>query len=582
MSTMTTTYEREVEASLQGDRDAFARIVEAHQSAVRAITFSLTSDAALSDDLAQETFLTAWQRLSRLRNPRLLSAWLYGIARNLAREALRKRKRDPLHRAAELDAGAIMSAVADRPDSTQQEREAVAWEALRMLPDGYRETVVLHYREDLPAAAIAQVLGVSEDCVRQRLSRGRKMLRESVAALLEDTLGKSRVHTSLVPAILIALPMTAAPASLTAGVAAGSASAKGAGALASGGPLALALVTLIGPAIGMTGGFFGMWKSIQNAQTLRVRRYTLKFCALTYTFVWLMLGFQSVSGHLLWSTPLSMAIVSAAGWIVYLPLLVGMIVMGNARIRRLLDEDTGVRSAPVTPLELSGLSIHCVWICFAWCAPLALAGSAGFVIWLARIPYVPAWPVVAFVLLSHLAFTVLYTRGVSLAWDDVAFAESAPINAGSATPDKTAHVPSARSRFWNHTGALCGAVLGGSTWLVVTLFAAGRPLLALTLLGIAVAVLSIGIWRFRVAPSSSIRVLSISLFVMGAIEAILMLLDPAAINRAVFQGHADGMVWLSQGAAAVVFGIHAAIAIGLFLAGKTASPASGGETSKNQ
>jgi len=67
----------------QGDRQAFARLVCAHQGPVRALLRHLTGGhRALADDLAQETFLRAWQSLPRFRSEARFGTWLYRIAYN--------------------------------------------------------------------------------------------------------------------------------------------------------------------------------------------------------------------------------------------------------------------------------------------------------------------------------------------------------------------------------------------------------------------------------------------------------------------------------------------------------------------
>ena len=85
-----------VQASLAGDRRAFAAIVERYKALVCAVTYSSTADFGVSEDLAQETFLTAWSNLNSIRNSSNLSAWLCGIARNNSLRWLRKRQRDVL------------------------------------------------------------------------------------------------------------------------------------------------------------------------------------------------------------------------------------------------------------------------------------------------------------------------------------------------------------------------------------------------------------------------------------------------------------------------------------------------------
>src|SRR3954466_7207614 len=84
-----------VACSLASDRDAYAAIVQRHQSLVCAITYSACGDVHQSEDLAQETFLAAWKSLRDLKDPAQLRPWLRGVARNIVRGALRKQGRAP-------------------------------------------------------------------------------------------------------------------------------------------------------------------------------------------------------------------------------------------------------------------------------------------------------------------------------------------------------------------------------------------------------------------------------------------------------------------------------------------------------
>src|SRR6185503_11474144 len=76
-----------------GDRDAFGRIVERYQSLICSLAYSACGNLTQSEDLAQETFVTAWQKLGDLREPAKLRAWLCGIVRNLTASSLRREQR---------------------------------------------------------------------------------------------------------------------------------------------------------------------------------------------------------------------------------------------------------------------------------------------------------------------------------------------------------------------------------------------------------------------------------------------------------------------------------------------------------
>ena len=73
-----------VAASLRGEREAFVQIVQRHQSLVCAVAYQRVGRLDASEDVAQDTFVTAWKRLADLREPEKLRAWLVRIASALA------------------------------------------------------------------------------------------------------------------------------------------------------------------------------------------------------------------------------------------------------------------------------------------------------------------------------------------------------------------------------------------------------------------------------------------------------------------------------------------------------------------
>ncbi len=79
--------------SRAGDREAFGQIVERYQALVCSLAYSACGNLSRSEDLAQETFVTAWQKLGDLREPAKLRAWLCGIVRNLAANTARREQR---------------------------------------------------------------------------------------------------------------------------------------------------------------------------------------------------------------------------------------------------------------------------------------------------------------------------------------------------------------------------------------------------------------------------------------------------------------------------------------------------------
>src|SRR5438128_11262557 len=92
-----------VTESLAGNRDAFGWLVSRYQSLLCSLAYSATGSLSQSEDLAQETFVTAWKQLADLREPERLRSWLCRISRNLTYDALRKEGREPIHKAESLE-----------------------------------------------------------------------------------------------------------------------------------------------------------------------------------------------------------------------------------------------------------------------------------------------------------------------------------------------------------------------------------------------------------------------------------------------------------------------------------------------
>jgi len=189
-------------ASAAGSREAFVALVERHEAAVCAVTYALTGDRSLSEDLAQEAFIVAWTRRCNVREPERFAAWLCGIARNLCRKAharMRAPSALPAHELPEDELG---------PEGrlAQMQLRELVWSTLSSLPPIYREPLVLYYRAGKSAQEVADRLGLPPATVDQRLSRGRKLLRAEMERLLEDELQRTGPRNRVRDRVAAALP----------------------------------------------------------------------------------------------------------------------------------------------------------------------------------------------------------------------------------------------------------------------------------------------------------------------------------------------------------------------------------------
>jgi zinc protease len=262
---------------LGNDRDAFETLVERYQSAVTAIAYSVCGDFAQSEDIAQDTFLTAWHNRGALHNPEKLGSWLCGIARNKARNSRRSQNR---FGAFSDDVDSLPSQEQPLENVVSEEESELVRQALVELPEHYREPLVLYYREDQSVADVARSLDLSEAAVRQRLVRGREMLREQMLEVVERSLRATRPTASFTAKVMAGL--FAVGVSVKTAVAASAASTAFAATKASPAFIATAskagMVGSVGFAgaiggavVGILGGYLGSWIPAQLAPTARER-----------------------------------------------------------------------------------------------------------------------------------------------------------------------------------------------------------------------------------------------------------------------------------------------------------------------
>jgi len=165
------------------DRGAFALLVRRHQSMVRSVLRRLArGDHALADDLAQETFLSAWRNLASFRHDARFSTWLYRIAVRTALDLLRQRKRA---RQWERLLG-WLGLREPTPGATKdplveleaRERARLLMEAIDALPEQQRVAYTLVAFERLKGEEVAEVMETTASAVESLLFRARSNLRQ--------------------------------------------------------------------------------------------------------------------------------------------------------------------------------------------------------------------------------------------------------------------------------------------------------------------------------------------------------------------------------------------------------------------
>lgn len=277
--------------SLGGDRDAYCEIVSRYQNLLCSVAYAALGDLKQSEDIAQEAFIEAWKKLDTLRDPEKLKSWLCGILRFKISHFHRKEKRQPVKHAEDIAEDSTQSPDNLDEQAIQAQQEALLWRAIANMETHYREPLILFYREQQSVQAVAAKLDLSEATAKQRLSRGRKLLKEAMSVFVEDSLKNSKPGAAFTAAVLAAISGIPAPAK-AAVLSTGAAKASGLVNLTN-------MVTFLGIFSGFISTFFGLRAGLDQTRTHKERRLVIgmviQFIAWAVLFVFAMLSSKQLA-----------------------------------------------------------------------------------------------------------------------------------------------------------------------------------------------------------------------------------------------------------------------------------------------
>jgi RNA polymerase sigma-70 factor (ECF subfamily) len=157
-----------VRAAAEGDRRAFGELYVRHARLVHGILLARVPPAE-AEDLAQDVFVAALERLDGLRSAAAFRGWLIAIARNRAADYFRG-----------TSPRAGLASVERRASSGPNVEAFLILDMIRSLPEAYRETLILRLVEGMTGPEIARETGLTPESVRVNLCRGMKMLRRAL------------------------------------------------------------------------------------------------------------------------------------------------------------------------------------------------------------------------------------------------------------------------------------------------------------------------------------------------------------------------------------------------------------------
>lgn len=167
-----------VRRAQQGDHAAFRTLYGEHVGRVYALCLRLTADRAQAEELTQDAFVRAWERLASFRGDSAFSSWLYRLTVNEVFQSRRAARRRALRVITSDDPGELEPQGREAPAGLGLDLER----AVARLPPGAREVFVLHDVEGYRHEEIAQLTGIAVGTSKAQLFRARRLLRKVLEA----------------------------------------------------------------------------------------------------------------------------------------------------------------------------------------------------------------------------------------------------------------------------------------------------------------------------------------------------------------------------------------------------------------
>lgn len=176
-----------VQLCLQGDRAAFAEIVNRYEKQIFSLAYRLTNNVEDAQDLAQEVFIKLYQVLDKFDGQRNFFPWMYKVATNVCYTALRRKPQQNVPLEKVIEFAPLIPKSDSQPEEYTEKREMqqLVQKAIAQLPENYRLPIVLRYLEEMSYQQIADAMGLPLSTIETRLFRGRSLLKQRLSLLME-------------------------------------------------------------------------------------------------------------------------------------------------------------------------------------------------------------------------------------------------------------------------------------------------------------------------------------------------------------------------------------------------------------
>lgn len=178
--------ERWIAGARRGDADAFESLMHLHEKQIYGLCLRLCGNSEDAREVAQETFLSAWQGLPAFRGDASFPTWLYRLASNACMDLLRRERRSRGAAGPSLDDTLVNFEIPDpmpgpQEHAEQDELHQAVLKGLETLSPEHREVLILREIHQLSYDEISEVLDLDEGTVKSRINRARKQLRAFLA-----------------------------------------------------------------------------------------------------------------------------------------------------------------------------------------------------------------------------------------------------------------------------------------------------------------------------------------------------------------------------------------------------------------
>ena len=195
-----------IQRVLKGDDTAFSVLVKKYQKPVHALVWRKIGDFHIAEDITQDTFLKAYQKLSTLKEPQRFASWLYVIATNYCKMWIRK-KRLSTQSLEDISSMELERAtysgyiIAENEQITAEAQREVVKKLLAKLQESERTVITLHYLGGMTYKEISEFLGVSVETIKTRVYRARQRLKKE-EPMIRETLENFQITPSLTDNIM--------------------------------------------------------------------------------------------------------------------------------------------------------------------------------------------------------------------------------------------------------------------------------------------------------------------------------------------------------------------------------------------